>query len=85
MPDEVKERQRDKVAGRLDFVEERLAGKSFLFGDAFTSADGYLFTVLRWTKATGIDIGRWPGLVAFMNRMRERPAVKAALEAEAQK
>ena len=47
--------------------------------------DGYLFTVLRWTKSTGIDLARWPGIVAFMARMHERPAVKAALEAEAQK
>ena len=29
-----------------------------------------------------IDLGRWPGLVAFTTAMRERPAVGLVLNAE---
>jgi hypothetical protein len=29
-----------------------------------------------------IDLGRWPGLVAFVRRMRDRPAVQVVLQAE---
>ncbi|WP_253711479.1 hypothetical protein [Bradyrhizobium sp. WD16] len=42
-----------------------------------------LVTVLRWMKGFSIDIAHWPTSAAFMERVGERPAVKAALAAEA--
>jgi len=38
--------------------------------------------VLRWSKYTNVDLTPWPAIGAFMARVEERPAVKAALEAE---
>ena len=51
-------------------------------GEQFTVADGYLFTVLRWTKFVDIDLGKWPVLTAFVARVGERPAVREAIAAE---
>jgi glutathione S-transferase len=67
---------------RFDWLSRDLDGKKFLMGDTFTVADAYLFTVLRWTKYTGIDLGKWPVLAAYQARVGERPKVQAALESE---
>lgn len=80
-PEELKARQRDKLAGRFDWIVAQLAGKDYLMGE-FTVADAYLFTVLNWCQWTGIDLGRWPTLKAYVARVAARPAVQAALKAE---
>jgi glutathione S-transferase len=84
-PDEVKAQRKEALAKRFDFIAKSLDGKSFLMGDTFTVADGYLFVLLRWTAFTGIELDKWPALKAFQERVGARPAVKAALEAEAAK
>ena len=66
----------------FDFLSKQLEGKAFLTGDGFTVADGYLFTVLGWTKHVGIDLAKWPVLTAYVGRVAQRPAVQAALKAE---
>ena len=82
-PDDYKAIARENLSGRLAFVAEHLAKSDFLLGDRFSVADGYLFTVLNWTQWTGIDLAQWPSLMAFQERVGSRPAVKAALAAEA--
>lgn len=77
-----KEAGRARVGHSYDFVQTRLGDREFLLGDHFTVADAYLLVTLNWTKAAGIDIERWPKLKAYRLRMRERPAVIAALDAE---
>jgi glutathione S-transferase len=84
-PDEVKAQRKEALAKRFDFIAKSLEGKNYLMGDTFTVADGYLFVLLRWTGFTGIDLDKWPVLKAFQERVGARPAVKAALEAEAAK
>jgi glutathione S-transferase len=81
-PDEVKQTQRDLIARRLDYVAKHLGGQQYLMGDAFTVADAYLFTILRWSKNVNIDLGKWPTLRPYMDRISARPAVAAAMEAE---
>jgi glutathione S-transferase len=73
---------KDRLAARFDHVERQLSKTPYLMGEQFTVADSYLFTVLRWAKGMQIDLHKWPGISAFMERMRERPAVKTALAAE---
>jgi glutathione S-transferase len=80
--DEVKEAARGNVGTKLDFIEKSLGKKDYLLGDQFTVADGYLFTLLSWTKGVKIDLAKWPMLAAFVERVGARPAVKAAVEAE---
>jgi len=80
--DEAKELARAKVSRRLDYAALALEARPYLVGDTFGVADAYLFNVLTWTRFTGIDLARWPALQAFFARIRERPAVQAALAAE---
>ena len=81
-PAELHDAVRAKLALRLDKVAAQLGTQPWLLGDSFTVADAYLFTVLEWSRHTGIDLPRWPSLKAYVERVRQRPAVKAALRAE---
>ena len=45
-------------------------------------ADAYAYAVLNWTKINNIDIRRWPRLIAFLDRVAARPAVRQALAEE---
>ena len=80
--DEAKALLRGKVEKRLDWLAGRIAGTTWLLGDQFTVADGYLFTVLGWTRFLGIDLAKWPELDAYRDRVGARPAVRAAMRAE---
>ncbi len=81
-PAEVKAWTVSKYASRLAYLNDRLAGRAFLL-DRFSVADGYLATVLNWTQATPeIDLSSYPHVKAYLERMRERPSVAAALAAE---
>lgn len=77
-----KKAQLEKLATRFDWLATQLNGKAFLTGAQFTVADAYLFTLLKWTSPTGIDIGRWPVLQDFVARVAARPKVQEALKAE---
>ena len=81
-PDDAKQAAREKIAKRFDELETRLAGgRDYLQGD-FSIADAYLYVMTRWAPNMGIDLARWPHLVAFKARMASRPSVLAALSAE---
>jgi glutathione S-transferase len=80
-PDAFKDVTRGMIGKKLDFVQGRLGG-DYLNGSAFTAADPYLFTILRWTDIHGIDLAGWPQLVAYRKRVAVRPAVARALTAE---
>ena len=81
-PEEAKTLARDKLNERLKWVDEQLQGKSYLMGETFSVADGYLFTVAGWGKFVGVDLAPLTQLSAFMTRVAARPAVQAALKAE---
>jgi len=82
LPDEIVRQVKERFGQRLDFVEKQLAKGPFLMGEQFTVADAYLFTIVSWGKRFNIDLGKWPALTAFMEKMRARPAVQATLKAE---
>src|SRR6478752_7700495 len=55
MPEDYKAAVKKSLGERqLPFLEKALAGKEYLLGQ-FSVADGYLFTVLNWTKNLKID------------------------------
>jgi len=82
MPEEAKAKFRDKLAARFGWIVEQLGDKPYLTGEDFTVADAYLFTVLSWTRHTGIDITRWPVLQDYIGRVAARPEVQVALKEE---
>ena len=69
---------------RLAILEQTLEGQDYLLGAQYSVADAYLFVVLRWAAFHDIDLGKWPALAAFQQRIGQRPAVIAALAAESQ-
>jgi glutathione S-transferase len=74
---------RGKIAQRLATVERHLqANGPFLLGDTFTAADAYLFTIVRWSGMTGVDLSGLPAVRDFLARVEMRPAVQEALRAE---
>jgi glutathione S-transferase len=81
MPAEYKEVQKQRIAKKLDWLNGLLAAKPYLMGAQYSIADAYLFVVLNWGQWVGVDIGNWPNLKAFMERVSARPAVVAALKA----
>jgi len=82
MPDEAKKISLARLQDRLKFVDGELAGKTYLMGQDFTVADGYLFTVTNWAKPMAIDLSPYPNLLAWRERVAARPAVQAAMKAE---
>ncbi|MFJ5162164.1 glutathione transferase GstA [Pantoea sp. NPDC088449] len=83
LPEEVKSLLREKLFRRFDLLENTLSEKNFLTGAFFTVADAYLYTVLGWCRYFAIELKNWPALTAYIARIDERPAVQAALIAEA--
>lgn len=73
---------RQRIVKRLGWLAAELADRDYLLGDRFTVADGYLFTILNWTKFVGIDLAQWPVLVAYQSRVAARPKVREAMTFE---
>jgi len=82
MPDEAKTIAKTRLTSRLQWVDGELSKSTYLMGDAYTVADGYLFTVASWSKHVGVDISGLTHLVAFLAKVGARPAVQEAMRAE---
>jgi glutathione S-transferase len=66
---------------KLDYVDDMLGAKSFLFGEDLTLADVYLFVITGWTgKFIGLE--QWQNLAAFRERMLQRASVRHVLRFE---
>ena len=81
-PADYKPQVTDKLLSRLKWVDEQLAGKQYLMGDAFSVADVYLFNVTNWATLVKVDISGFANIAKFRAHMAQRPAVLAAMRAE---
>jgi len=81
-PEAAKEYARKNITARLEYLQRALGSRNFVMGEQFTVADAYLFTVLGWGAHVGIDLGQWPQLKRFHERVGARPNVIAALQSE---
>jgi glutathione S-transferase len=79
--DETKRFFREQIARKLDYVDEQLGSGPFLCGDELTIADPYLFVISSWTDKM-IGLNNWPNLIAYRERMLERPSVRHVLRFE---
>lgn len=79
--DELAANARRHVRAYLERIDGALAGRDWLAGHR-SVADPYLFVVLRWVHALGVDMAGLDALAAFHERMSLDPAVRAALLAE---
>jgi len=81
-PDAFKDISKENLGKRFAWLDKQLTGKQYLTGDKFNVADAYLFTVLRWSTRVNIDLGQWPNLKAYVDRVAARPKVQEAMKAE---
>jgi glutathione S-transferase len=77
--DDDKATARASLAAKLQYVAGTVAG-DYLFGDAPSAADLYLFVMLLWARR--FDVPTPPVLDALRIRMEARPAVQRALRQE---
>jgi glutathione S-transferase len=83
VPAEYRKLATELIGSRFAYVDQHLAkGGPFLMGAQFTVADAYLFTVANWTHFLKIDLGQWPNLKAYVERIAARPKVQQALTEE---
>jgi glutathione S-transferase len=81
-PVEFRETTKQTLAGKFAYLDKLFATRPHLTGESFSVADAYAFTVLGWARFMAIDLGRWPNLAAYLERIGARPKVREALAAE---
>jgi len=79
---DTKQYARGYITKRLNWLQGAMGSKTFLMGEQYTVADPYLFTVLNWGRLVDLDIGQWPALKRFHERIGARPHTIEALKAE---
>ena len=82
MPDEAKVLTRQRLRSKFEWLNQQLADKTWLMGNHFTVADGYLFTTASWARHVQLDLSDLNHLQAYLGRVGERPAVQAAMRSE---
>ncbi len=83
------ETAKPKLEKRYAWIDAQLAGRDYLMGD-YTVADAYLYALTQWGQAdwlaptyqANIRFDGLENLKAWYLRMRERPAVRRALDTE---
>jgi len=79
--DAAKASARERIDGNVAVVAAHLDGRSFLVGERFTVADAHLTWALLLLRFSGIDLSA-PSLVAYLERVQQRPAVRNAIGIE---
>ena len=80
---EAKDQAVEQALAKLDLAETSLVEGPWVFGETWTLSDGYLMVFERWARQAGLlDPARFPKLNAHLDKVQERAAVKAMLEAE---
>jgi glutathione S-transferase len=69
-----------QIRTHLDFLEEELGKRTWFAGSAFSAADIQMSFPLEAAASRGGLDGRYPNLVAFLERIHARPAYGRALE-----
>ncbi|MGJ7493131.1 glutathione transferase GstA [Variovorax sp. ZT4R33] len=84
------EAAKPKLERRYAWIDEQLADRDYLMGERFTVADAYLYALTGWAQApwlesvykADIHFDGLRNLETWYVRMRERPAVRKALDTE---
>ncbi|CDL80796.1 glutathione transferase GstA [Xenorhabdus szentirmaii] len=71
-----------KLMSHFEYINNILAERAYITGDHFTVADSYLFVVMRWIPGTKLDISGLVHLNKYLDKIRQRPHIQDALEAE---
>lgn len=66
----------------FEFLNRHLSTHPFLCGNAYTVADGYLFTIMSWCSFVDLDYTNCLHLGEYVSRIESRPAVIKTLKLE---
>jgi glutathione S-transferase len=66
-------RQRRIAASLTAMLDEHLEGRDYFVGGSFTVADLSLYGYVHAAADAGIDLGSYPRLAAWLERVRRRP------------
>lgn len=83
--DEAKTALKGLAAKKLTALNTHFAKNQFMTGTSFTPADAYCYVVTGWTKYVGIDMTPYPNVLAFCERMAQRPAVQKVQQMDSTK
>jgi glutathione S-transferase len=61
-------------------IENEYLTGPWVMGAQYTVADGYLYTIENWFEGDGVDLSKFPKIVAHRAAMNARPAVQRVLE-----
>jgi glutathione S-transferase len=79
-PQEWRDKAAEKIKGRFVLLTAKLGAKPYLTGDRFSIADAYAYVMVSWAHKFEIAIPA--ELQAYYERVRNRAAVRQALEEE---
>jgi glutathione S-transferase len=71
----------ERLRAYYERLDGQLHGRDWLTGTR-SFADPYLFVVLRWAMAKGVDLSGLDNLARFFERMSADAGVKAAMQQE---
>jgi glutathione S-transferase len=64
---------------KLEVLNSILGRTKFLAANQYTIADIYCYVVISWTKELGLDMGRYPNILGYCERLSTRPAIIRAV------
>ena len=73
---------RTRAAAVLALLEQALVGQQYLLGAEFTGADIMMGVTLLGAKWHGLLTDAYPNVLAYMERLEQRPALQKALEGD---
>jgi glutathione S-transferase len=82
MPEEAKKIFRQRLLTRFAYLDKHLAKNECMMGKNFSVADAHLFALSNWSSWVDVDLSPYPNILAYRKRIRARPSVQAAMEAE---
>ena len=80
--DAVRQYAATKSRSRLEYLDAKLDGRTYLIGDDFSVADAYLVTLLHTAQATPVDLTQYPNVNGYLERHLARPSVASAVALE---
>jgi hypothetical protein len=82
--DAAKASARERIGKNVSIAAADLETRKYVGGERFTVAHAFLAWALLRLKFGGLDAAGWPPLVTYLDRLQQRPQVKAAIELEQQ-
>ena len=71
---------RERAAAAFAILDEHLATRGFLVGDALTIADLCCYGEVAFARMSDLDLARWPNVTRWASSIEARPGFRPPLE-----